>query len=92
MFHKIKRYEIGNVDRIIEGFSTIKGYLDELVEELRQAPLYVLDKLSPVLYIFDDPLPVQHTRTYYVSNDPEYDLQYTDALVFSFVKLVGNSL
>ena len=92
VFHEIKRYEIGNVDRIIEGFSTIKGYLDELVEELRQAPLYVLDKLSPVLYIFDDPLPVQHTMAYYVSNDPEYDLQYTDALVFSFVKLVGNSI
>jgi len=92
VFHEIKRYEIENVDKIIEGFDTIKGYFGELINELRQAPLYVLDKLSPVLYIFDNPLPVQHTMAYYVSNDPEYDLQYKDALVFSFVKLVGTSM
>ena len=92
VFHEIKRYEIGNVDKIIEGFSTIRGYFDELIDELRRAPLYVLDKLSPVLYIFNNPLPIQHTMSYYVSNDPEYDLQYKDALVFSFAKLVGKSL
>ncbi len=92
VFHEIKRYEIGNADKIVEGFSAIKGYFDELVDELRRAPLFVLDKLSPVLYIFDNPLPIQHTVAYYVSNDPEYDLQYKDALVFSFVKLVGKSI
>ena len=92
VFHEIKRYELENVDKIIEGFGTINGYFDELIDGLRQAPLYVLDKLSPVLYIFDDPLPIQHTMAYYVSNDPEYGLQYKDALVFSFVKLVGKSL
>lgn len=92
VFHEIKRYELENVDKIIEGFGAINGYFDELIDGLRQAPLYVLDKLSPVLYIFDDPLPIQHTMAYYVSNDPEYDLQYKDALVFSFVKLVGKSL
>ena len=92
VFHEIKRYEIGNVDKIIEGFSTIRGYFDELIDELWRAPLYVLDKLAPVLYIFDNPLPIQHTMSYYVSNDPEYDLQYKNALVFSFAKLVGKSV
>ena len=29
---------------------------------------------------------------YYVSSDPEYNLQYNDALVLSFVKLVGKAL
>lgn len=28
---------------------------------------------------------------YYVSSDPEYNLQYNDALVLSFVKLVGKA-
>jgi len=29
---------------------------------------------------------------YYVSSDPEYNLKYNDALVFSFVKLLGKAL
>ena len=92
VFHEIKRYEIENVDKIVEGFSMSRRYFDELISKLRQAPLHVLDKLAPVLYIFDYPLPIQHTMAYYVSNDPEYNLQYKDALVFSFSRLVGKSI
>lgn len=92
VFGEIKRYELEDVDKIIEGFSMIKGHFDALIHKLQLAPLYVLDKLSAVLYIFEEPLPVQHTMAYYVSSDPEYNLQYNDALVFSFVKLVGKSL
>ena len=80
------------MDKILDGFSVIKGHFDELIDKLQRAPLYVLDKLSAILYIFDNPLPIQHTMAYYVSSDPEYNLQYNDALVFSFVKLVGKAL
>lgn len=91
IFSEIKRYEIEDVDKILEGFSVIKGHFDELIDKLQRAPLYVLDKLSAVLYIFEELLPVQHTLAYYVSSDPEYNLQYNDALAFSFVKLVGKT-
>ncbi len=92
VFSEIKRYEIGDVDKILEGFSAIKGHFDELIDKLQRAPLYVLDKLSAVLYIFEELLPIQHTMAYYVSSDPEYNLKYNDALVFSFVKLLGKAL
>jgi hypothetical protein len=92
VFSEIKRYEIGDVDKILEGFSAIKGHFDELIDKLQRAPLYVLDKLSAVLYIFEELLPIQHTMAYYVSSDPEYNLKYNDALVFSFVKLVVKAL
>ena len=91
VFREIKRYEIEDMDKILEGFSAIKGHFDELIDKLQRAPLYVLDKLSAVLYIFEELLPVQHTMAYYVSSDPEYNLQYNDALVYSFVKLVGKA-
>lgn len=92
VFSEIKRYEIEKVDKILKAFSAIKGHFDELIDKLQRAPLYVLDKLSAVLYIFEELLPVQHTKAYYVSSDPEYNLQYNDALVFSFVNLVGKAL
>ena len=37
-------------------------------------------------------LPLQHEISYYISKDPDYGLVFEDALVFSFVKLVGKAL
>lgn len=38
VFSEIKRYEIGDVDKILEGFSAIKGHFDELIDKLQRAP------------------------------------------------------
>ena len=42
--------------------------------------------------IFSESLPLQHEMSYYISKDPDYGLVFEDALVFSFVKLVGKAL
>ena len=36
-------------------------------------------------------LPLQDSMAFYISKDPDYGLVFEDALVFSFVKLVGKA-
>ena len=42
--------------------------------------------------IFEIELPLQDSMAFYISKDPDYGLVFEDALVFSFVKLVGKAL
>jgi len=44
------------------------------------------------MLFFSESLPLQHEMAYYISKDPDYGLVFEDALVFSFVKLVGKAL
>ena len=44
------------------------------------------------MFFFETELPLQDSMAFYISKDPEYGLLFEDALVFSFVKLVGKSL
>ncbi|MBE9593594.1 MAG: hypothetical protein IMF19_08945 [Proteobacteria bacterium] len=42
--------------------------------------------------IFEIELPLQDSMAFYISKDSDYGLVFEDALVFSFVKLVGKAL
>jgi len=48
--------------------------------------------LSNLMLFFETELPLQDSMAFYISKDPDYGLVFEDALVFSFVKLVGKAL
>ena len=51
-----------------------------------------IEILTDLMLFFSESLPLQHEMSYYISKDPDYGLVFEDALVFSFVKLVGKAL
>jgi len=66
--------------------------LEVLINRLREAPMKEIGILSSLMLFFSESLPLQHEMSYYNSKDPDYGLVFEDALVFSFVKLVGKTL
>ena len=66
--------------------------LEVLINRLREAPTKEIEILSDLMLFFSESLPLQHEMSYYISKDPDYGLVFEDALVFSFVKLVGKAL
>ena len=66
--------------------------LNELIIKLKYAPKEEIEILSNLMLFFSQSLPEQYEIAYYISKDPEYGLLFDDALIFSFVKLVGKSL
>ena len=66
--------------------------LEVLINRLREAPMKEIGILSSLMLFFSESLPLQHEMSYYISKDPDYGLVFEDALVFSFVKLVGKAL
>ncbi|NOR79206.1 MAG: hypothetical protein GQ523_12550 [Methanophagales archaeon] len=66
--------------------------LEVLINKLREAPTKEIEILSDLMLFFSESLPLQLERSYYISKDPDYGLVFEDALVFSFVKLVGKAL
>jgi hypothetical protein len=66
--------------------------LEVLITRLREAPTKEIEILSDLMLFFSESLPLQHEMSYYISKDPDYGLVFEDALVFSFVKLVGKAL
>jgi len=59
---------------------------------LKEATLKEVEILSQLMLLFSVSLPLHYEASFYVSKDPEYGLLFEDALVFSFVKLVGESI
>ncbi len=66
--------------------------LQMLINRLRAAPTKQIEILSDLMLFFSESLPLQHEMAYYISKDPDYGLVFEDALVYSFVKLVGKAL
>ena len=66
--------------------------LNEVITKLKDAPTEEIEILSNLMLFFSQNLPEQYEIAYYISKDPEYGLLLDDALIFSFVKLVGTSL
>ncbi|NQE52258.1 hypothetical protein C5S29_01595 [ANME-1 cluster archaeon GoMg3.2] len=66
--------------------------LEVLINKLREAPTKEIEILSDLMLFFSESLPLQLEMSYYISKDPDYGLVFEDALVFSFVKLVGKTL
>ena len=65
--------------------------LEVLINRLREAPMKEIEILTDLMLFFSESLPLQHEMSYYISKDPDYGLVFEDALVFSFVKLVGKA-
>jgi len=66
--------------------------LNALITKLEEATLKEIEIFSKLMLLFSESLPLQYEVSFYVSKDPEYGLLFEDALVFSFVKLVGRSI
>ena len=95
----------GSIEGKLKDVSRYKGFrklynnldesrseLDNLVLSLDRSLHEVLEILSNLMFFFETELPLQDSMAFYISKDPEYGLLFEDALVFSFVKLVGKSL
>jgi len=67
-------------------------YLEVLINKLKEAPKKEIEILSNLMLFFSENLPLHYEMSYYISKDPDYGLIFEDALVFSFVKLVGDAL
>jgi hypothetical protein len=81
-----------------EGFENLYNSLNEshteinnLISSLDHSLHEVLDILSNLMFFFETELPLQDSMAFYISKDPDYGLVFEDALVFSFVKLVGKA-
>ena len=85
--HDIKRYQ--NFKNLSKSLESDIYEINKLVAALKGDPKSVLDALSGLIFYFDESLPLQYESAYYISKDPEYDLAFEDALVFSFIKIVG---
>jgi len=65
--------------------------LNVLITKLEEVTSKEVEIISKLMLLFSDSLPLQYAISFYISKDPEYGLLFEDALVFSFVKLVGKS-
>jgi len=86
----LKRYN--GFEELYNGFKENADRLSGLITKLKEAPTEEIEILSNLMLFFSQSLPEQYETAYYVSKDPEYGLLFDDALIFSFVKLVGQSL
>ncbi|MEA3281772.1 MAG: hypothetical protein U9Q68_04305 [Euryarchaeota archaeon] len=86
----LKRYD--GFEELYNGFKENADRLNELIIKLKYAPKEEIEILSNLMLFFSQSLPEQYEIAYYISKDPEYGLLFDDALIFSFVKLVGKSL
>ena len=86
----LKRYD--GFEELYNGFKENADRLNELIIKLKDAPKKEIEILSNLMLFFSQSLPEQYEIAYYISKDPEYGLLFDDALIFSFVKLVGKSL
>ena len=86
----LNRYE--GFEELCNGFKSNSDRLDGLITKLKYAPTKEIEVLSDLMLFFSKSLPEQYEIVYYISKDPEYGLLFEDALIFSFVKLVGKSL
>lgn len=86
----VSRY--GEFKKLYNSLDESRNELDNLVSSLDRSLYEVLEILSNLMFFFETELPLQDSMAFYVSKDPEYELLFEDALVFSFAKLVGKSL
>jgi hypothetical protein len=66
--------------------------LNELIIKLKEATVKEVEILSKLMLLFRVSLPLHFEDSFYISKNPEYGLLFEDALVFSFVKLVGKAI
>jgi len=66
--------------------------LSHLITKLKDAMAKEVEILSKLMLLFSVNLPLHYADSFYISKDPEYGLLFEDSLVFSFVKLVGQSI
>jgi len=85
----IKRYGdaklTGRIHEVIDDVT-------KLADRLRESPRDVLKNMSKLILVFEKNLTVQFEEAYYAAKNPKYELEFEDALVFSFVKLFGIAL
>ena len=86
----ISRY--GEFKKLYNTLDESRSQLDNLVSSLDRSLHEVLEILSNLMFFFETELPLQDSMAFYISKDPEYGLLFEDALVFSFVKLIGKSI
>ena len=86
----LKRYD--GFGELYNGLKENADRLNEIITKLKDAPTEEIGILSNLMLFFSQSLPEQYEIAYYISKDPEYGLLFDDALIFSFVKLVGMSL
>ena len=82
-----------------DGFEDLHGRLKNdvndlnvLITKLKEATVKEVEILSQLMLLFSVSLPLHYEGSFYISKDPEYGLLFEDSLVFSFVKLVGESI
>ena len=59
---------------------------------MKEATAKEVEILSQLMLLFSINLPLHYESSFSISKDPEYRLLFEDSLVFSFVKLVGESI
>ena len=86
----LERYD--GFEELHKRFKNDVNDLNALITKLEEATSKEVKILSKLMLLFSESLPLQYEVSFYVSKDPEYGLLFEDALVFSFVKLVGKSI
>ncbi|KAF5432749.1 hypothetical protein C5S39_03025 [Candidatus Methanophagaceae archaeon] len=86
----ISRYE--GFENLYLSLNESRTEIHNLISSLDRSLHEVLEILSNLMLFFEIELPLQDSMAFYISKDPDYGLVFEDALVFSFVKLVGKAL
>lgn len=86
----VSRYE--GSENLYNSLNESRTEINNLISALDRSLHEVLEIRSNLMYFFETELPLQDSMAFYISRDPDYKLGFEDALVFSFVKLVGKSL
>jgi hypothetical protein len=85
----ISRYE--GFENLYNSLNESQTEINNLISSLDHSLHEVLEILSNLMLFFETELPLQDSMAFYISKDPDYGLVFEDALVFSFVKLVGKA-
>ena len=86
----ISRYE--GFENLYNSLNESRTEISNLISSLDRSLHEILEILSNLMFFFEIELPLQDSMAFYISKDPDYGLVFEDALVFSFVKLVGKAL
>ena len=86
----ISRYE--GFEKLYNSLNESRTEISTLISSLDRSLHEILEILSKLMFFFEIELPLQDSMAFYISKDPDYGLVFEDALVFSFVKLVGKAL